>query len=159
MKILIADDDITSRTMLSGILRKHGYETLTAKDGGEALEIMNQPDAPKMAVLDWIMPVMDGIEICRQMRSAQTDNPPYLILLTSRDTKEDIVSGLDAGANDYLSKPYNNEELIARIRVGKRMLEIQDQLSEKLDELKEAMAQIRTLRGIVPMLQLQENKG
>lgn len=128
MKILIADDDVTSRAMLAGILRKKGYDILEAVNGAETLEIMQRSDAPRLAVIDWIMPEMDGLEVVRRIRSLKTEQPPYLIMLTAKSEKGDITTGLDAGANDYLAKPFDPGELISRIGVGQRMVEMQEEL-------------------------------
>lgn len=163
MRILVAEDDLTSRTILAGIIGKLGYEALMASDGGSALEIMTGDDVPEMAVIDWIMPVMDGIEVCRKIRSKDTEQPPYIIMLTGKDRKRDIVAGLEAGANDYISKPYDLDELKARIEVGRRMISIQKQLAEKIVELKEALGHIKTLKGIVPICasckKIRDDKG
>jgi two-component system, cell cycle response regulator len=129
MRILVAEDDLTSRTILSGILRKWGYDPLTVADGEAAWQVMGAPDAPKLAILDWDMPGLSGPEVCARVRASRdTVTPPYLIILTAKDDKTDIVIGLDAGANDYVTKPYDNSELQARIRVGVRMVELQDEL-------------------------------
>ena len=158
MRILIAEDDCTSRTMLSAILEKQGYEVIEAVNGIAALEALQQPEAPRLAILDWLMPEMDGLEVIRRIRARQTANTPYLIMLTSMGAKNDIIKGLDAGANDYLTKPFDPDELYARIEVGRRMVELQDELIEshallanKVDELSLALEQIKTLRGIVPI--------
>ncbi len=131
MKILFAEDEQTSYMILEAILRKWGYTPVGVNDGRAAWEILQKPDAPKMVILDWNMPEMDGPDICCQLREKESANPPYIILLTGRSEKSDIVQGLDAGANDFISKPYNNEELLARIRVGQRVLELQAQLAER----------------------------
>ena len=130
MRILIAEDDVTSRTILTSILSKWGYEPLVVEDGNSAWDVMRQADAPNLAVLDWEMPGMDGLEVCRRIRESNPPNPPYLIILTSRDEKSDIVKGLNAGGNDYISKPYDKDELRARVRVGQRMVELQMELFE-----------------------------
>jgi two-component system, cell cycle response regulator len=135
MKVLIAEDDLTSRTILQTVLKKWGYEVVTACDGGEAWDVMRQADAPKLAVLDWMMPGLDGPEVCRRVRALKSDAPPYLILLTARGDKDDIVEGLNAGSNDYISKPYDSEELHARIRVGSRVIELQDKLHRAMEDL------------------------
>lgn len=114
MQVLVAEDDITSRTILAAILSKWGYDPLVVEDGSSAWEIMQKNDAPNLAVLDWDMPGMDGLEVCQRIRKACTSNPPYLIILTAKGEKADIVKGLDAGANDYISKPYDNDELQSR---------------------------------------------
>jgi phosphoserine phosphatase RsbU/P len=151
MDILIADDDCTSRLLLTSMLRKCGYAVHETVNGTEAWDLLQRPDAPRMAILDWMMPEMDGIEVCRRVRTLPTPHPPYIILLTARGAREDIVRGLKAGADDYLAKPYDAGELLARLGVGKRMLAIQDQLADKIGELQEALERIKTLRGIVPI--------
>lgn len=130
MKILLAEDDFTSRSILAAILKKWGYETMVTQDGAAAWEELQKPDAPRLALLDWNMPGLEGLEVCRRLRSKETNDPSYVILLTGRTEKGDIVQGLEAGANDYISKPYDNAELLARIRVGARMLELQSSLLE-----------------------------
>ena len=135
MKILIAEDDSTSRSILTAILKKWGYEPIVTEDGQAAWNALQQPDAPKLVLLDWSMPGMDGLEICRRLRQIVSSDPPYVILLTGRGEKNDIVQGLDAGANDYISKPYDSKELRARIRVGQRMAELQSNLLEARNAL------------------------
>jgi two-component system, cell cycle response regulator len=130
MKILLAEDDFTSRSMLAAILKKWGYDPVVCEDGTIAWEALQKPDAPKLALLDWNMPGLDGLEVCRRLRKKEASDPSYVILLTGRDAKSDIVRGLEAGANDYIAKPYDNAELLARIRVGQRMLELQASLME-----------------------------
>ena len=135
MKILIAEDDSISRVILTAVLKKWGFEPVAAVDGGAAWDVLQRPDAPELVILDWNMPGLDGLEICRRLRKLDVRNPPYVILLTTRGEKGDIVQGLEAGANDYVSKPYDNEELQARIGVGQRMLELQSHLLEAQDAL------------------------
>ena len=151
MRILIAEDDFTSRSILTAILTKQNHTVAATVNGSEAWEAMKQPDAPRLAILDWMMPEMDGIEVCRRIRSMKTDQPPYLLMLTTKGFKVDIVEGLEAGADDYLSKPYDTAELLARIEVGRRMLEMQARLNQKIEELQEALEHIRTLQGILPI--------
>jgi diguanylate cyclase (GGDEF)-like protein len=135
MRILIADDDFTSRTVLAGVLRKSGYEVQVTVNGAEAWQVLQQADAPRLVILDWIMPEMDGLEVIRLARGEQTERPPYIILLTTRGEKSDIIMGLDAGANDYLAKPFDSGELRARIEVGRRMVELQNALVESKEIL------------------------
>jgi diguanylate cyclase (GGDEF)-like protein len=135
MKILIAEDDVTSRLVLAGVLKKWGHEVVATVNGTEAWEAMQRPDAPTLAILDWMMPGLDGVEVCRRIRSLQSDQPPYLIVLTSRGDKADIVAGLEAGADDYLAKPFDPGELRARVDVGQRMIELQAKLLEARDAL------------------------
>lgn len=129
-KILLAEDDLTSRTILTATLKKWGYDTIVTSDGRAAWEALQKLDEPMLVILDWHMPDMNGLEVCRRIRERDTSLPPYIIILTIRGETADIVKGLEAGANDYVSKPYNNEELHARIEVGLRMLKLQVDLQE-----------------------------
>ena len=125
MKILIAEDDCTSRAVLGGVLRKGGHEVIETIDGSEAWEQLQLPDAPRLVILDWMMPGMDGPEVLRRVRALQTDRPPYVIMLTARGEKAAVIEGLEAGANDYLAKPFDPGELLARVEVGQRVVETQ----------------------------------
>ena len=151
MKILIAEDDPSSRSMLSAMLRKAGYDVVETQDGEEVWEQLQMPDAPKLVILDWLMPKMDGLEVLRRIRGVQTDRPPYILMLTVKTAKTEIIEGLRAGANDYVTKPFDMGELSARIEVGRLMIETQDALAAKIEELHRALNEIRILRGIVPI--------
>jgi phosphoserine phosphatase RsbU/P len=151
MNILIAEDDFTSRILLTGILKKEGHAITAVVNGAEAWHALQQPGAPSMVILDWIMPEMDGPEVVRCVRAMHTDRPPFIIMLTSKGEKVDIIAGLEAGANDYMAKPLDPGELRARINVGRRMLEMQDILACKVEELQQALIEIKTLRCIVPV--------
>jgi len=131
MKILIAEDDLTSRMVLEAVLTKWGYEVTSTTNGDEAFAALQQSDAPQLAVLDWEMPGMDGAALCRKLRRQKSERPLYLILLTSRAESDDIVRGLEAGADDYVAKPYVNEELQARVNAGRRIIELQNQLRDR----------------------------
>jgi phosphoserine phosphatase RsbU/P len=131
MRLLIAEDDMTSRAMLQAVLTKWGYDVTATNDGNEAYEAFQENDAPRLAVLDWEMPGMDGAELCRRLRAQKRKEPPYLILLTSRGEAGDIVQGLEAGADDYIAKPYDNAELKARVDVGRRILMLQNEMRER----------------------------
>ena len=135
MRILIADDDSTSRATLAGVLKKDGHAVTATVNGAEAWQALQQPDAPSLVVLDWMMPEMDGLDVVRRVRALPTDRPPYIIMLTTKGEKADIIAGLDAGANDYLSKPFDAGELRARVQVGRRMVEMQDALFENREIL------------------------
>lgn len=143
MRILIAEDDSTSRRILEAVLVKWGYEVISAIDGNEAWDKLSQKDAPKMAVLDWMMPGMEGVEICKKLREKQKDQEQYtyLILLTSKVSKESIINGMEAGADDYVVKPFDLYELRARIRAGQRIIQLQ---SELLVAKQDLLAQSRT---------------
>lgn len=152
MRVLIAEDDATSRTILQSILFKWGYEVVVAFDGLQAWQILQDKDSPSLVILDWVMPMMDGIDVCRKVRLAETpERPKYIILLTGRDSKEDIVKGLDAGADDYITKPFDNEELRARIQVGRRVVQLQMDLNHHVQDLQDALDHIKTLQGILPI--------
>lgn len=131
MKILIAEDDVTSRTMLRAILGKWGYEVVETSDGEGAWAALQEIDAPQLAVLDWMMPGIDGPALCRKLRGQERKDPLYLILLTSKGESGDIVQGLEAGADDYIAKPYDNEELHARVNAGRRMITLRNELRER----------------------------
>ncbi len=151
MRILTAEDDLTSRTLLSAVLKKAGHEVIETVDGEEALAILLGLDPPRLAILDWMMPRLDGLGVVKNVRAMLNESPPYLIMLTTKGEKNDIIAGLGAGADDYISKPFDPGELWARIEVGRRMLEMQDQLRANVTELRQALDQIKTLRGIVPI--------
>ena len=148
MKVLIADDDRTSRTLLAAMVAKWGYDPLVTEDGGEAWNALQQPGHPRLVLLDWNMPVLDGLDVCRRLRALGSPDPPYVILLTGRTEKGDIVHGLEAGANDYVAKPYNHEELQARLQVGKRTLALQAHLLAVQEQLA-ALAARDPLTGIL----------
>ena len=131
MKILIAEDNLTTRRILETILIKWNYDVISVCDGNEAWEKIQDKDPPKLIILDWMMPGLNGVEICRRLRRTDPVDPMYIILLTARDEKNDIVEGLGAGADDYISKPFDTEELRARIDVGRRVIELQTALLEK----------------------------
>jgi len=131
MKILIAEDNLTTRRILESILVKWNYDVVSACDGNEAWEKLQEKDRPKLIILDWMMPGINGVEICRRLRRADPAEPMYIILLTARDDKNDIVEGLGAGADDYIAKPFDKDELRARIDVGRRVVELQTALLEK----------------------------
>jgi len=145
MRILIADDDVTSRIALTTVLKKNGHEVVETVDGAEAWAALQQPDAPSLAILDWMMPAMDGLEVIRRVRSLHSDCSPYLILLTAKGEKSDVVAGLAAGANDHLTKPFDTGELLARIKVGQRLLVMQEALATKMVELGRSEKQHRLL--------------
>jgi len=151
MRVLIADDDGATRAVLEALLTEAGYRVTAVADGARAWDELRAPDGPSPAVLDWVMPGLDGAEVCRRVRSLGRERPPYLLLLTARTEKAEIVAGLEAGANDYLVKPYHPAELIARVAVGRRLVELQTQLAAKAAALQTALDQVHTLQGILPI--------
>ena len=136
MKILIAEDDATSRRKLEAYLESWGYEVVAAADGTEAWTVLQGEEAPRLAILDWMMPGKDGIQVCEEVRKLKGVPYVYIIMLTACDQKEDIVRGLDAGADDYLTKPYDALELRARLRAGRRILALQEALLSARDALR-----------------------
>ncbi|MDE1175665.1 MAG: diguanylate cyclase [Edaphobacter sp.] len=137
MKILVAEDEPVSRVLMQRMLRQFGYDVLIAEDGRKAAEILAQDDGPRLALIDWMMPELDGPDLCRKIRTAQQESSyVYIILLTSRQNSEDIVAGLESGADDYLVKPCAPAELKARLRTGRRILELQDKLVEAREQMR-----------------------
>jgi len=150
VKILLAEDDPVFALLLRQLLQTD-YEVSLARDGAEAWEALVAEDAPQLAVLDWLMPQMDGIEVCRRVRRRPEMASTYLILLTSRDHIKDILAGFAAGADDYLFKPCDPEELRARVRVGRRVVELQSALEAHVAQLQQALASVRQLQGLLPI--------
>ena len=150
MKILIAEDDAVCRTDLARTLTQWGHDVIVLDDGAAAWETLQQEDAPKLAILDWMMPNLDGPQVCRKVRDLMRPEPTYLILLTIKQLKSDIVVGLDSGADDFVSKPFDRQELRSRIRVGQRMIALQQKLADRVYKLEDALAQVSMLRGLLP---------
>jgi two-component system, cell cycle response regulator len=136
MKVLIAEDEPVSRRLIESLLRRWQYDVLVAKDGFEALQILQQLDAPKLAVVDWLMPGIDGIQLCHKIREVKSDGYTYILLLTGKHTQADVVEGLEAGADDYLIKPFDPQELRGRLRTGKRILHLMDRLLTTQEKLR-----------------------
>src|SRR5262245_43675135 len=132
MRILIADDDAVSLRGLHGLLQSWGYDSVLANDGTVALSALAAPDAPRLALIDWEMPGLHGPDLCRTVRDWHSADSPYLILLTSRSSRTDVITGLDAGADDYLVKPFDPGELRARVQAGARIVQLQNRLAEKV---------------------------
>jgi phosphoserine phosphatase RsbU/P len=151
MQILIAEDDIVSRAVLERTLKSWGHDVVITCDGQAAWEVLKREDAPKLAVLDWMMPGLDGVEVCSRVRALERNEPTYLILLTAKQQVEDVVVGLDSGANDYVRKPFNRQELQSRLRVGERMIALQGVLAERVRQLEQALVQVKQLQGLVPI--------
>jgi two-component system, cell cycle response regulator len=130
MKILIVEDDPISRRILEANLLEWGYEVMVASDGAEALEIIQQPESPNLIISDWMMPRMDGLALCREIRNVEKSEYIYFIILTAKGEKRDIIEGLEAGADDFLSKPFNQEEMKYRIRIGERIINLERRIME-----------------------------
>ncbi|HXG84988.1 MAG TPA: response regulator transcription factor [Pyrinomonadaceae bacterium] len=157
MNILIAEDDPVSRRMLEITLGKWDYEIVVTENGTEALKVLESDAAPPLAILDVMMPGIDGLEVCRRIRRVPTRTPPFIILLTAKDGKEDVIGGIKAGANDYLTKPFNREELRVRLHVGFKTVELQRQLADRVAELENAVAHIKQLQGILSICSYCKN--
>ncbi|THB77470.1 MAG: DNA-binding response regulator [Desulfobulbaceae bacterium] len=147
MKILIAEDEYTTRLMVQVSLENWGYTVSSVADGKDAWEALQKADAPDIAILDWEMPEIDGVEVCKRVKDLKRDNPVYIILLTGRDSQNDILQGFDAGADDYMTKPFNDDELRARVRVAERLVTIQSSLSKSIEELKDALDLVDALQS------------
>ena len=151
MRILIAEDDVLSRRMLQELLERWGYNVTAVCDGEAALKNILGENPPQLAILDWIMPGLEGIDICRRIREDFKNNTIYIIMLTIKEQKDEIISALEAGANDYIIKPFNISELHARIQVGKRVVELQESLEERVKVLEDAILHIKRLQGLIPI--------
>ena len=136
MSVLVAEDNPVFQSMLRSMLTKWGYEARVLPNGLEAWDAMQAADAPRLAVLDWMMPYMDGVEVCRRIRTAAREPYVYVLLLTARTESQDLVEGMEAGADDYLTKPFNAQELRVRLRAGRRILDLQQQLMEAREALR-----------------------
>lgn len=151
LRVLIGEDDPVSQRLLEAILQKWGYEVICCSDGLDVWSQLQAPGAPGIAVLDWMMPGMDGLQICRKVREMSRSEPTYIILLTTRGRSHDIVAGLDAGADDYVTKPFDREELRARVETGFRTIELQKSLADRVKELESTLLRVKQLQGLFPI--------
>ena len=151
MRILIAEDEPVSRRLLQGSLEKWGYEVCVTSNGLEAWEALQRSDSPSLAVLDWLMPGLDGVEVCRKLRQLPARESSYIILLTAKGEKDDVIKGLEAGADDYVTKPFNAGELKARVQVGARVVGLQSKLAQNVRELTDALSRVKQLQGLLPI--------
>ena len=150
MRALIADDDRINTTILSRALAGWKFDVTVAHDGESAWDA-TRAHAPHVAIVDWMMPALDGPDLCRRIRQDPSTAHMYLILLTSRDSRADVVAGLDSGADDYLVKPFDPEELRARLHVGVRVLALQERLADRVTELEAAVSTVKRLHGMIPI--------
>lgn len=151
MQILIAEDEPISRRVLQSFLVKWGYDVVVTEDGQQAWDKLRGPDAPHLAVLDWMMPGVDGLQVCRNVRTIERAQRTYILMLTAKTHKDDIVTALEAGADDYLTKPFDPEELRARLHAGERILQLQGELNQRIHELENAMETVGLLQGLQPI--------
>ena len=146
-KILIAEDDRTSRWTLEAILKKAGYEVIATSNGKEALQVMQGENPPLLAIVDWMMPEVNGVDFCREVREFAALDSTYIILLTGKRQKDDFVNGLESGADDFIRKPFDREELLARLRAAERIIKLQSSLATRVRELNQAVSKIKTPQG------------
>ncbi len=151
MRILVAEDDPVPRYALQRTLEQWGHAVETADDGQQACDLLTAADAPPLAILDWMMPALDGVEVCRRVRAASLRVDPYLIILTSRSSREDLVQALAAGADDYMTKPFDRIELQARLQVGIRVVNLHRALADRIRELEETRLREQHLRTLMPI--------
>jgi CheY-like chemotaxis protein len=149
MHVLLADDDAGYRLLVKSALVKWGYHPVVASDGTMAWNLLQKPDAPQLAILDWMMPGLNGLELCRRLRAQQ--KPIYIILLTANKEKIDIIQGLQTGADDYITKPFDREEFFARLQTGVRIVQLQQNLARRVEELETALAKVKQLAGLLPI--------
>ena len=140
MIILISDDDRTSRLTLEGILKKEGYGVIATSNGKEAWQAMQGENPPPLAIIDWIMPEMDGLEFCRKIRESPALSSTYIILLTAKRQKEDLITGLESGADEFIRKPFDRGELLARLRAAERIIKLQFSLVTQVKELNQELS-------------------
>ena len=151
MQVLIAEDDRVTGEILSRTLQRWNYRTTVVGDGAQAWDHLRASTAPTLAILDWMMPLMDGPEVCRRVRAELPLAHMYLLLVTARESRGDVIAGLDAGADDYIIKPFDPDELRARVAVGVRVLGLQQKLAERVGELQEALSNVKQLHGLLPI--------
>jgi len=151
VRALVADDDRVAARVLQRTLERLGLEVVTVHDGAGAWDLLQHDPTIALCVLDWMMPGADGPDLCRRIRRDESRAHVYVMLLTARQSREDLIAGLDAGADDYLVKPFDPEELRARVQVGLRVLGLQARLAEQVAELKAALSQVKQLRGLLPI--------
>ena len=151
LRVLVAEDNPVARVALEKQLGSWGYAVVGVADGEAAWQVLSGPEPPRLAIIDWGMPGADGLEVCRRVREAITDSPPYLILLTGRSGLDDVVAGLEGGADEYLTKPLEPAELRARVHAAHRVIELQARLAERVRELEAARVREHRLQGLLPI--------
>ena len=151
MRVLIAEDDRATARALTGLIESWGFEVVAADDGKAALALFEVEPTPQLVLLDWMLPGADGPEVCRRIRALRSDSAIYIILLTSKGSRTDVVAGLEAGADEYLVKPFDAQELRARLNAGARIVDLQQRLTDQVRELENALANVRKLTGLLPI--------
>ncbi len=150
-RILIAEDHYVSRHLLERNLTNWGFDVIAAEDGEKAAAILERDDAPSLAILDWMMPKMDGVEVCKRVRQNIGRPYIYLVLLTAKSQKEEIAAGLEAGADDYVIKPFDPDELRARLKVGQRVVDLERALAKRVVDLEIALEDVKKLKRLLPI--------
>ena len=162
MRILVADDDPAIREVLENLLTTSGYEVTVASTGTEAAQVWQDEHIP-FVITDWVMPGLDGEKLCNLIRSAPSPTYTYIIMVTGNDQQDDVVTGLTAGADDYMTKPYNIKELLLRVKAGIRILGLETALMAKVNELQSALDRVQTLEGLLPICayckRIRDNDG
>ena len=164
MRILIAEDDRVSRHLLQSVLAKWGYEVAVTCDGNEAWQMLQQEDRPRLAILDWMMPGMDGVQICRELRAQGREPYVYVLLLTAKTQKQDLIDGMDSGADDYITKPFDSHELKVRLRAGQRIVELQSELVAAREALRfqtmhDALTGLYSRAAILTLMEQELERG
>ena len=151
MRVLIADDDPVLRFALRQHLERWSFDVVECVDGNEAWQVLQEPSPPLLAIVDWSMPGIDGPTLARDLREVPALAGMYVILLTSNTSKQDVIAGLESGADDYITKPFDWDELRARVRIGSRIVGLQQALGVRVSELQQALGSVRTLSGLLPI--------
>ena len=149
MRVLVADDDPLSRTLVTSLLARAGFQVVVEDTGDDAFAALTAVDAPQLAVLDWVMPGRSGVDICRALRAARRERYTYIVMLTARDSRDERLECIDAGADDFLAKPIDQAELLARLRSGERVIGLENSLADRIAELNDALKQVKQLEGII----------
>lgn len=151
MRVLIAEDDVVTSHRLRGLAESWGYDVVTTADGPSTLQALDTPNAPRLVLLDWVMPGSDGVDVCRSIRRRPEGESTYIIMLTARSGHDDMVAGFAAGADDFLVKPFDADELRSRLKAAARIVELQLRLAANVAELTTALASVKTLKGMLPI--------
>ena len=150
-RVLLAEDETVTRRLLEAQMTRFGFDVVSVADGLRAWEVLQSPDAPSLVVLDWNMPGLDGPDVCRKIRESARTGYTYMLLVTARNAKSDVVQGLSAGADDFISKPVDPDELHARLRTGERIVRLEQTLGQQVKELQAAAEHVKELQGMIPI--------
>lgn len=150
-RVLLAEDEPVTRRLLEAQMTRFGFEVLPVSDGLKAWDVLQSPEAPSLVVLDWNMPGLDGPEVCQKIRASPRSSYTYMLLVTARNAKSDVVQGLSAGADDFISKPVDPDELHARLKTGERIVRLEQTLASQVKELQIAAEHVRELQGMIPI--------